>query len=66
MAQLVIFRHGQSLWNLENKFTGWIDVDLSEKGIEEAHHAGKKLQGFTFDYAYASALQRAQKTLQMA
>jgi 2,3-bisphosphoglycerate-dependent phosphoglycerate mutase len=66
MAQLVIFRHGQSLWNLENKFTGWVDVDLSAKGIEEARHAGEKLQGFTFDYAYASALQRAQKTLQMA
>lgn len=66
MAQLVIFRHGQSLWNLENKFTGWIDVDLSEKGVEEAHNAGKKLQGFKFDYAYASVLQRAQKTLLLA
>jgi 2,3-bisphosphoglycerate-dependent phosphoglycerate mutase len=66
MAQLVIFRHGQSLWNLENKFTGWVDVDLSEKGIEEAHSAGKKLVGFNFDYAYASDLQRAQKTLSLA
>jgi 2,3-bisphosphoglycerate-dependent phosphoglycerate mutase len=66
MAQLVIFRHGQSLWNLENKFTGWVDVDLSEKGIEEAKNAGKKLAGWQFDFAYASALHRAQKTLQLA
>lgn len=66
MAQLIIFRHGQSIWNLENKFTGWIDVDLSEKGIEEAKQAGLKLNGFHFDYAYASALKRAQETLRMA
>ncbi|MCB0410555.1 MAG: 2,3-bisphosphoglycerate-dependent phosphoglycerate mutase [Flavobacteriales bacterium] len=66
MAQLVIFRHGQSLWNLENKFTGWVDVDLSEKGIEEARNAGQKIKGFNFDYAYSSALMRAQKTLTLA
>jgi len=66
MAQLIIFRHGQSIWNLENKFTGWVDVDLSEKGIEEAKQAGLKLIGYHFDYAYASSLQRAQKTLTMA
>jgi len=66
MAQLVIFRHGQSLWNLENKFTGWVDVDLSEKGIEEAKSAGAKLRGYTFDYAYASDLKRAQHTLALA
>ncbi len=66
MAQLIIFRHGQSIWNLENKFTGWIDVDLSEKGIEEAKQAGLKLVGYHFDYAYASALKRAQETLSMA
>lgn len=66
MAQLIIFRHGQSIWNLENKFTGWIDVDLSEKGIEEAKQAGLKLKGYHFDYAYASALKRAQETLSMA
>lgn len=66
MAQLVIFRHGQSIWNLENKFTGWIDVDLSEKGIEEAKSAGIKLRGYTFDYAYASDLKRAQETLTLA
>jgi 2,3-bisphosphoglycerate-dependent phosphoglycerate mutase len=66
MAQLVIFRHGQSLWNLENKFTGWVDVELSPKGIEEAKSAGVKLKGYTFDYAYASDLKRAQNTLTLA
>jgi 2,3-bisphosphoglycerate-dependent phosphoglycerate mutase len=66
MAQLVIFRHGQSTWNLENKFTGWVDVELSPKGIEEAKKAGDKLKGFHFDYAYASDLIRAQETLTIA
>lgn len=66
MATLIIFRHGQSLWNLENKFTGWIDIELSPKGIEEAKAAGEKLKGFVFDYAYASALKRAQDTLTIA
>ncbi|MCE3228994.1 MAG: hypothetical protein K0S32_3545 [Bacteroidetes bacterium] len=66
MAQLVIFRHGQSTWNLENKFTGWVDVELTPKGIEEAKNAGQKLKGYHFDYAYASDLQRAQKTLTLA
>lgn len=66
MAQLIIFRHGQSLWNLENKFTGWVDIDLSQKGIEEAKNAGVKLKGYTFDYAYASDLKRAQDTLKLA
>ncbi len=66
MAQLVIFRHGQSTWNLENKFTGWVDVDLTEKGKEEAKNAGLKLKGFHFDFAYSSALIRAQKTLDLA
>ena len=66
MAQLVIFRHGQSVWNLENKFTGWVDVELTEKGVEEAKNAGLKLKGFKFDLAYASNLQRAQKTLALA
>ncbi len=66
MAQLVIFRHGQSVWNLENKFTGWVDVELTEKGVEEAKNAGLKLKGFKFDLAYASSLQRAQKTLALA
>jgi 2,3-bisphosphoglycerate-dependent phosphoglycerate mutase len=66
MAQLVIFRHGQSTWNLENKFTGWVDVDLTDKGKDEAINAGKKLKGFRFDYAYASDLKRAQDTLKLA
>ncbi len=66
MAQLVIFRHGQSLWNLENKFTGWVDVELSPKGIDEAGNAGTKLKGYKFDYAYASDLKRAQETLTIA
>lgn len=66
MSQLVIFRHGQSLWNLENKFTGWIDIDLSPKGVEEAKAAGLKLKNYKFDYAYASALKRAQNTLTLS
>lgn len=66
MAQLVIFRHGQSTWNLENKFTGWVDVELTPKGIEEARNAGEKLKGFRFDYAYASDLKRAQDTLKLS
>jgi len=63
MTQLVIVRHGQSQWNLENRFTGWIDIDLSPKGIEEAKSAGEKLRGYKFDKAYTSALIRAQRTL---
>ena len=66
MATLIIFRHGQSVWNLENKFTGWVDVALTEKGIQEAKQAGEKLKPFEFDYAYASDLQRAQNTLKLA
>ncbi len=66
MSQLVIFRHGQSVWNLENKFTGWVDVELTPKGTEEARLAGLKLTGYQFDYAYASDLKRAQNTLSIA
>jgi 2,3-bisphosphoglycerate-dependent phosphoglycerate mutase len=66
MATLILFRHGQSVWNLDNKFTGWVDVELSPKGIDEAKAAGEKLKGYTFDYAYASALKRAQNTLTLA
>ncbi|MCD4813405.1 2,3-diphosphoglycerate-dependent phosphoglycerate mutase [bacterium] len=64
-TKLVMLRHGQSTWNLENKFTGWTDVDLSEQGLQEAHAAGKLLQaeGFTFDVAYTSVLKRAIRTL---
>lgn len=65
MNKLVLIRHGQSEWNLENKFTGWQDVDLSEQGRNEAIEAGKLLAraGFTFDTAYTSVLKRAIKTL---
>lgn len=65
MIKLVLVRHGQSVWNLENKFTGWTDVELSEKGIEEAKEAGKALKekGFEFDMAYSSVLKRAEDTL---
>jgi 2,3-bisphosphoglycerate-dependent phosphoglycerate mutase len=66
MAHLLIFRHGQSVWNLENKFTGWVDVELSPKGIEEAKQAGFKIQNLHFDYAYSSSLLRAQNTLIIA
>lgn len=68
MAKLVIIRHGQSQWNLENKFTGWVDVELAPKGIEEAKAAGKKLKekGLTFDLAFTSSLKRAQNTLDLA
>lgn len=65
MIKLVIVRHGQSIWNLENKFTGWTDVDLSENGIKEAKKAGKilKSKNYKFDIAYTSLLKRAQDTL---
>lgn len=66
MATLIIFRHGQSAWNLENKFTGWVDVELTEKGIAEAKAAGEKLKPYHFDLAYASDLKRAQNTLSIA
>jgi 2,3-bisphosphoglycerate-dependent phosphoglycerate mutase len=63
MPTLVLVRHGQSQWNLENKFTGWVDVPLTEQGEQEAHRAGKQLKGLHFDIAFTSDLQRAQKTL---
>lgn len=66
MAILIIFRHGQSVWNLENKFTGWVDVELTEKGMQEARNAGEKLKPYHFDLAYASGLKRAQQTLTLA
>lgn len=62
--QLVLVRHGQSIWNKKNLFTGWKDVDLTELGIEEAHSAGQKLKsrGISFDIAFTSKLIRAQRT----
>ena len=66
MSRLVIFRHGQSVWNLENKFTGWVDVALTEKGIQEALSAGTKLRGLAFDLGYSSNLTRAKETLRIA
>lgn len=65
MIKLVLVRHGESQWNLENRFTGWTDVDLSEKGVMEAKEAGLilKKNNFTFDLAYTSSLKRAQRTL---
>ena len=64
---LVLVRHGQSDWNLKNLFTGWRDVDLTEKGVAEAREAGRKLkgQGLSFDVAFTSALKRAQRTLDL-
>ena len=65
MSKLVLIRHGESQWNLENRFTGWVDVPLSPKGIEEAKAAGKKLAGVTFDRAFSSVLARANETLRL-
>ncbi len=68
MKRLVLLRHGESVWNKENRFTGWTDVGLSEKGVEEAHDAAQLLadEGYTFDIAYTSVLKRAIKTLWIA
>src|SRR3989338_3788318 len=63
MAYLVLVRHGQSLWNLQNRFTGWRDVSLSSNGKKEAKSAGQKLKSFKFDIAYTSVLKRAIETL---
>lgn len=65
MPTLVLVRHGQSLWNLENRFTGWVDVPLSAQGVAEARRAGELLKAFRFDVAYTSALTRAQETLRI-
>lgn len=66
--KVVLLRHGESDWNRENRFTGWTDVDLSEKGVAEAHEAGRlmKAEGFVFDVAYTSVLKRAIRTLWIA
>lgn len=62
MGKLILIRHGQSLWNLNNLFTGWVDIPLSEKGISEALQAGESLKDVVFDYVYVSTLMRAQQT----
>ena len=68
MVKLVLIRHGQSAWNLENRFTGWTDVPLSEQGVREAKEAGAllKKEGYTFDVAFSSVLQRANNTMDLA
>ena len=68
MVKLVLIRHGQSEWNLENKFTGWTDVNLSEQGVREAVEAGEYLKqgGYTFDVAFSSILKRANRTMDLA
>ncbi|WP_291913902.1 2,3-bisphosphoglycerate-dependent phosphoglycerate mutase [Chitinophaga sp. CB10] len=63
--KLFLIRHGQSLWNLENRFTGWKDIDLSEQGVREAIEAGKQLRGEPIDIAFTSTLIRAQHTLDL-
>lgn len=63
MSTVILIRHGESQWNLENRFTGWVDVPLSPKGIEEAKRAAKILQPYRFDRAFTSRLKRAQDTL---
>ena len=65
MVRLVLLRHGESQWNLENRFTGWVDVPLSPRGIQEAKDAGEKLRSFTFDRAFTSVLARANETLRL-
>lgn len=66
MGKLILLRHGQSTWNLENKFTGWIDVPLTEQGEKEARRAGEHLKGVKIDKAYTSVLSRAIETLRIA
>ena len=66
MPQLVLIRHGESQWNKENRFTGWIDIPLSPKGEEEAKNAGEKIKGMHFDKAFTSMLQRAIRTFEIA
>ena len=67
MYKLVLLRHGESQWNLENRFTGWTDVDLTEKGEAEARESGKLLkeEGFQFDVTHSSVLKRANRTMEI-
>ena len=68
MKKIVLLRHGESAWNKENRFTGWKDVDLTRKGVEEARAAGKLLaaEGYDFDFTFTSVLKRAIRTLNFA
>ena len=66
MSYLILIRHGESQWNLENRFTGWVDVELSPKGIKEAETAGIKLKDYKIDKAYTSVLKRAMNTYEIA
>lgn len=66
MSRLILLRHGESQWNRENRFTGWVDIPLSEQGEKEAKEAGKKLKSFAIDCAYTSVLRRASDTLDLA
>ncbi len=66
MSYLILIRHGESQWNLENRFTGWVDVELSDKGKKEAEAAGVKLKDYKIDKAYTSVLKRAMNTLDIA
>lgn len=65
MTKLAFLRHGESIWNKKNRFTGWTDVDLSKRGIQEASQAGKvlKKEGYTFDVVFTSVIKRAIRTL---
>jgi len=63
MPNLVLLRHGESQWNLENRFTGWVDIPLSPKGENEAHQAGEKLKEYKFEKGYTSVLRRAIDTM---
>ncbi|HAZ07109.1 MAG TPA: 2,3-bisphosphoglycerate-dependent phosphoglycerate mutase [Elusimicrobia bacterium] len=63
MGKLILVRHGQSQWNLENRFTGWVDVSITAQGAEEARRAGRELKDIRFDLAFTSDLKRAQETL---
>lgn len=63
MSYLILIRHGESMWNLANKFTGWVDVPLSEEGIRQSRNAAKALEGINIDVAFTSTLERAQETL---
>ena len=65
MARLILIRHGQSVWNATNRFTGWTDVELSEKGVIEAEEAGRQLSGIRIDVVHTSDLIRAQRTAEI-